>query len=105
MTLQEARERAQAPFNKKEEAQREGQKAMQEYRANIEAQREKTARLKSLNSRETKPMKRRQLNRGANSLLRIELLIRMRRIPQETACSTQRITALRRQSTIIAQQP
>jgi hypothetical protein len=48
MTLQEARERAQAIFNKKEEAQREGQKAMQEYRANIEAQREKTARLKSL---------------------------------------------------------
>jgi len=48
MTLQEARERAQAIFNKKEEAQQEGQKAMQEYRANIEAQREKTARLKSL---------------------------------------------------------
>ena len=48
MTLQEARERAQALFNKKEEAQREGQKAMQEYRANIEAQREKTARLKAL---------------------------------------------------------
>jgi len=48
MTLQEARERAQALFNKKEEAQREGQKAMQEYRANVEAQREKTARLKAL---------------------------------------------------------
>jgi hypothetical protein len=48
MTLQEARERAQALFNKKEEAQREGQKAMQEYRANIEAQRKKTARLKAL---------------------------------------------------------
>jgi hypothetical protein len=48
MTLQEARERAQAIFNKKEKAQQEGQKAMQEYRANIEAQREKTARLKSL---------------------------------------------------------
>jgi hypothetical protein len=48
MTLQEARERAQAIFNKKEEAQREGQKAMQEYRADIEAQREKTARLKAL---------------------------------------------------------
>ena len=47
MTL-EARERAQAIFNKKEEAQREGQKAMQEYRANIDAQREKTARLKAL---------------------------------------------------------
>jgi hypothetical protein len=48
MTLQEARERAKAIFNKKQEAQWEGQKAMQEYRANIEAQREKTARLKSL---------------------------------------------------------
>ena len=48
MTLQETRERAQALFNKKEEAQREGQKAMQEYRANIEAQRKKTARLKAL---------------------------------------------------------
>jgi hypothetical protein len=48
MTLQEARERAQALFNKKEEAQREGQKAIQEYRANVEAQREKTARLKAL---------------------------------------------------------
>ena len=48
MTLQEARERAQALFNKKEEAQREGQKAMQEYRANVDAQREKTARLKAL---------------------------------------------------------
>jgi hypothetical protein len=48
MTLQETRERAQALFNKKEEAQREGQKAMQEYRANIEAQRKKTTRLKAL---------------------------------------------------------
>jgi hypothetical protein len=48
MTLQEARERAQALFNKKEEAQREGQKATKEYRANVEAQREKTARLKAL---------------------------------------------------------
>jgi hypothetical protein len=48
MTVQEARNRAEAIFNKKEEAQREGQKAMQEYRANIEAQREKTARLKAL---------------------------------------------------------
>jgi hypothetical protein len=62
MTLQEARERAQAIFNKKEEAQREGQKAMQEYRANIEAQREKTARLKSLRlarneANEEKPVK------------------------------------------------
>jgi hypothetical protein len=47
MTL-EARERSQAIFNKKEEAQREGQKAMQEYGANIEAQRKKTARLKAL---------------------------------------------------------
>ena len=37
MTLQEARERAQALFNKKEEAQREGQKAMQEYRASFRA--------------------------------------------------------------------
>ena len=48
MTLQETRERAQALFNKKEEAQREGQKAMQEYRANIEAPRKKTARLKAV---------------------------------------------------------
>jgi hypothetical protein len=48
MTLQEARERAQALFNKKEEAQREGQKAMQEYRANVEAQRDKYGSLKAL---------------------------------------------------------
>ncbi|MGA6968316.1 MAG: hypothetical protein WBZ51_32430 [Xanthobacteraceae bacterium] len=48
MTLQEARERAQALFNKKEEAQREGQKAMQEYRANVEAQRDKDGSLKAL---------------------------------------------------------
>jgi len=46
--MQEARDRAEAIFNKKEEAQREGQKAMREYSANIEAQREKTARLKAL---------------------------------------------------------
>jgi hypothetical protein len=48
MIRQETRDRAEAIFNKKEEAQREGQKAMREYRANIEAQREKTARLKAL---------------------------------------------------------
>ena len=48
MTLQEARERAKALFNKKEEAQREGQKAMQEYRANVEAQRDKDGSLKAL---------------------------------------------------------
>jgi hypothetical protein len=48
MTPQEARERAQALFNKKEEAQREGQKAMQEYRANVEEQRDKDGSLKAL---------------------------------------------------------
>jgi len=42
-----ARARAEAAF-KKEEAQREGQNAMQEYRANEQAQREKTARLRAL---------------------------------------------------------
>jgi len=42
-----ARARAQAAF-KKEEAQREGQNAMKEYRANEQVQREKTARLRAL---------------------------------------------------------
>ena len=51
MTLQEARERAQAIFNKKEEAQREGQKAMQEYRANIDAQRDKDGAIKGTETR------------------------------------------------------
>lgn len=46
--MQKARDRAEAIFNKKEEAQREGQRVMQEYRASVEAQREKTARLKAL---------------------------------------------------------
>jgi hypothetical protein len=47
------RARAEAAF-KKEEAQREGQNAMKEYRANEQAQREKTARLRALRlARET----------------------------------------------------
>jgi hypothetical protein len=45
--VEHARARAEAAF-KKEEAQREGQKAMQEYRANEQALREKTARLRAL---------------------------------------------------------
>jgi leucyl aminopeptidase len=43
-----ARARAEAAFKKKEEARREGQKAMKDYRANEQALREKTARLRAL---------------------------------------------------------
>ena len=43
-----ARQRADAIFKKKEKAFLEGQKAMQEYEANIEATRQKTARLRAL---------------------------------------------------------
>jgi hypothetical protein len=43
-----ARERAEAIFKKKEKAFAEGQKAMQEYKANIVATKEKTARLRAL---------------------------------------------------------
>ena len=43
-----ARKRADAIFKKKEHALLDGQKAMQEYKANIEAAREKTARLRAL---------------------------------------------------------
>jgi hypothetical protein len=43
-----ARQRAEAIFKKKEKAFLEGQKAMQEYKANIEATKQKTARLKAL---------------------------------------------------------
>jgi hypothetical protein len=45
--LEHARARAEAAF-KKEETQREGQKAMEEYRANERGMREKTARLRAL---------------------------------------------------------
>jgi hypothetical protein len=45
--VEHARARAEAAF-KKEEAHREGQKAMQEYKANEQALREKTARLRAL---------------------------------------------------------
>jgi hypothetical protein len=47
MNPQLARTRAEAAF-KKEAAQREGLKAMEEYRARERAMREKTARLKQL---------------------------------------------------------
>ena len=40
--------RASALFNKKEEQQREGRKAMAEYEATQQAMREKTARLRAL---------------------------------------------------------
>ena len=43
-----ARQQADAAFKKKEKAFLEGQKAMQEYKANIEATRQKTARLRAL---------------------------------------------------------
>jgi hypothetical protein len=43
-----ARKRADAIFKKKEYALPDGQKAVQEYKANIEATREKTARLRAL---------------------------------------------------------
>jgi hypothetical protein len=43
-----ARQRAEATFKKKEKQFLEGQKAMQEYEANIEATRQKTARLRAL---------------------------------------------------------
>jgi hypothetical protein len=47
MNTAEARNRANAIF-KKEKAALEGQKAMQEYKAKIEATRQKTARLRAL---------------------------------------------------------
>jgi hypothetical protein len=43
-----ARQRAEAIFQKKEKALLEGQNPMQEYKANIEATRQKTARLRAL---------------------------------------------------------
>jgi hypothetical protein len=43
-----ARQRAEAIFKKKERAHLEGQKAMQEYKANIKATRQETARLRAL---------------------------------------------------------
>jgi hypothetical protein len=44
----EARERAELKFRKKELEAREASKAMEDYRAGLIAQREKTARLKAL---------------------------------------------------------
>jgi hypothetical protein len=43
-----ARQRAEAIFKKKEKAFLEGQEAMQEYKAGIEATSQKTARLRAL---------------------------------------------------------
>jgi hypothetical protein len=43
-----ARQRANELFKKKEKAHLEGEKAMQQYKANIEATRQKTARLRAL---------------------------------------------------------
>jgi hypothetical protein len=43
-----ARNRTDAIFKKKEQAFLDGQKAMQEYKAGIEATKEKTARLRAL---------------------------------------------------------
>jgi hypothetical protein len=46
--MNEARRRAEEIFKEKEKVFLEGQKAMQEYKANIEATRQKTARLRAL---------------------------------------------------------
>jgi hypothetical protein len=56
------RQRAEAIFKKKERALLEGQKAMQEYEANIEASRQKTARPGSFDwpGRRPRQSKRRQ---------------------------------------------
>ena len=48
MDSEQARNRAEAAFKRKEEARVEGLKAMQEYRAAQQAMREKTARLRAL---------------------------------------------------------
>jgi cold shock protein len=48
MNTEQARNRAEAAFKRKEEARVEGLKAMQEYRAAQQAMREKTARLRAL---------------------------------------------------------
>ena len=55
----QARDRAEAIFKKKEERLREGQKAMAEYEAARLATREKTARLRALRLGATRPEKRR----------------------------------------------
>jgi hypothetical protein len=47
-TSQQTHERAEKLFNKKEEQQREGRKAMAEYEAAQQAMREKTAKLRAL---------------------------------------------------------
>jgi hypothetical protein len=48
MNPDQARHRAEAAFKKKEQQQREGEKAMAEYLAAQRATREKTARLRAL---------------------------------------------------------
>jgi hypothetical protein len=64
-----ARQRAEAIFKKKEKAFVEGQKAMQEYKANIEATKEKTSRLRALRlAREEAEAKRASSARRTNSL-------------------------------------
>ena len=47
-TSHQARDRAEALFNRKEERLRDGQEAMAEYQAGLRAMREKTARLRAL---------------------------------------------------------
>jgi hypothetical protein len=47
-TSQQTHDRAEKLFNKKEEQQREGRKAMAEYEAAQQAMREKTAKLRAL---------------------------------------------------------
>jgi hypothetical protein len=48
MSIEVARERAEAAFKRKEQARLEGNKAMADYRADQMAMREKTARLRTL---------------------------------------------------------
>jgi hypothetical protein len=48
MDTEHARNRAEATFKRKEDARAEGLKAMEEYKANQRAIREKTARLRAL---------------------------------------------------------
>ena len=47
-SVEARRQKAEAVFKKKEKQSLEGQKALQEYKANIEATRQKTARLRAL---------------------------------------------------------
>jgi len=63
MDVDEAHRRAEALF-KKEQQLREGQQAMAEYQAKLEAMREKTARLRALRlARDTAKQKTRPVNR------------------------------------------